>query len=188
MRSMTAFVSVPLVIEGAHYVWEIRSLNTRFLEVSFRLPESFRHQEGIYRQSVKKILNRGKVDCTLRQDMSFIENKLLAVNEDMVKEVLALSERLSEHYQVANDMTTSYLLSFPGVMQSAQTSPTIDDQLVENGLMDALTLLTTIREKEGAAIKNEIVSRLHQLKALTIKHIKLTKLHLVSIVYRLTAL
>ena len=60
-NSMTAFVQV----KNGDIVWEIRSVNHRYLDVSFRIPESFRAIETALRAIVKTSISRGKLDCTL---------------------------------------------------------------------------------------------------------------------------
>ncbi len=70
IRSMTAFASSEIEVEGYTLIWEIRSVNHRYLDVSPRLPEIFRSIEPQVREAVGKCLKRGKIDCNL-----FIERK-----------------------------------------------------------------------------------------------------------------
>ena len=64
--SMTAFARVETKKEWGSAVWEIRSVNQRFLETYFRLPEQFRSLEPVLRERFRKKLARGKVECALR--------------------------------------------------------------------------------------------------------------------------
>ncbi|MCZ6890559.1 MAG: hypothetical protein O7H39_18875, partial [Gammaproteobacteria bacterium] len=58
---MTAFART----ETDEFIWELRSVNHRFLEPSFRLPDTFRDLEQVLREQMKKRLKRGKLDATL---------------------------------------------------------------------------------------------------------------------------
>ncbi|RLA00976.1 MAG: hypothetical protein DRQ47_08710, partial [Gammaproteobacteria bacterium] len=64
--SMTAFARASENNETGNIQWEIRSVNQRFLDMNFRLPEVLRHLEMPIREKVRKKLNRGKLDINLR--------------------------------------------------------------------------------------------------------------------------
>ncbi len=64
--SMTAFARSEVKKEWGTAVWEIRSVNQRYLETYFRLPEQFRSLEPVLRERFRKRLQRGKVECALR--------------------------------------------------------------------------------------------------------------------------
>ena len=66
ISSMTSFARSEHSSEWGSLVWEIRSLNHRYLEVSIRLPEDLRPLENLVREKVKKQLKRGKIECNLR--------------------------------------------------------------------------------------------------------------------------
>ena len=63
---MTGFASEEILVEPHRLVWEVRSVNHRFLDVSLRLPDELRALEPRCRTLVGKTLRRGKVDCALR--------------------------------------------------------------------------------------------------------------------------
>ena len=65
MLSMTAFCRKQAELERGTLIWEIRSVNHRYLETSIRLPEAFRNLETAIRKTVRGRVKRGKVDCTL---------------------------------------------------------------------------------------------------------------------------
>ena len=64
--SMTAYARKEVKAEWGSAVWEIRSVNQRYLETYFRLPEQFRGLEPLLRDRFRKRLARGKVECSLR--------------------------------------------------------------------------------------------------------------------------
>ena len=65
-HSMTGFSTAEARVGSFRLVWEIRSVNHRFLELGFRLPEDLRAVEPDCRELVAAALKRGKVDCTLK--------------------------------------------------------------------------------------------------------------------------
>ena len=80
IHSMTAFARHEVKGEWGNAVWEIRSVNQRFLETYFRLPEQFRSIEPVLRERFRKQLNRGKVECNLRFNANPGEKSNLSMN------------------------------------------------------------------------------------------------------------
>ena len=66
VQSMTAFARKQIPCGRGVLVWEIRSVNHRYLETGFRFPEALRSLEPAVRDALRKTLSRGKVDCQLR--------------------------------------------------------------------------------------------------------------------------
>ena len=65
INSMTAFSRREHSGNWGHLTWELRSVNHRYLEPAFRLPENLRHLEPALRERIKRSLARGKVECSL---------------------------------------------------------------------------------------------------------------------------
>ena len=78
MLSMTAFARQQLEQDWGSLTWEIRSVNHRYLETSVRVPETFRRLEIVIRETVRKRLSRGKVECQLRYQS--VENSTTEIN------------------------------------------------------------------------------------------------------------
>ena len=66
IRSMTGFARRQHVAESGTLIWELRTVNHRYLETSLRLPEDFRSLEGECRQIIGNRVRRGKLDATLQ--------------------------------------------------------------------------------------------------------------------------
>ena len=66
IRSMTAYARREIKGEWGSATWEMRSVNQRYLETYFRLPEQFRSLEPVVRERIRTRLTRGKFECTLR--------------------------------------------------------------------------------------------------------------------------
>jgi uncharacterized protein (TIGR00255 family) len=64
IRSMTAYARREIKGEWGSAAWELRSVNQRYLETYFRLPEQFRSLEPVVRERIRSRLTRGKVECT----------------------------------------------------------------------------------------------------------------------------
>jgi uncharacterized protein (TIGR00255 family) len=163
IHSMTAFARSQKQVDAGHLSWEIRSVNHRYLDVFFRLPESFRFLETHLRESLRDKINRGKLECQLKYQDINSDNQSMLVNIGMVNALIDLSSKLSASHHLANDMSISHLLSWPGVVQEGQLDM---EQLGKQTLQlfqDTVEQLSQARSIEGKALKVHIAGRLQGL-------------------------
>ncbi len=88
IHSMTAYARQELKGDWGNAVWEIRSVNQRYLETYIRMPEQLRSLEPVVRERFRKRLARGKVECNLRFDTSQASQDKLTINEGLAKQVI----------------------------------------------------------------------------------------------------
>ena len=81
--SMTAFARQQSEHAWGTLVWEIRSVNHRYLEPAFRLPESIRQLEGPLREQMRSRIQRGKVEAQLKLITSTVEDNHISINQFM---------------------------------------------------------------------------------------------------------
>jgi len=178
VNSMTAFARAQSDQDGLSLTWEIRSVNHRFLETQFRLPEQVRALEHGLRETLRKHLNRGKVDCTLRLERQAGENTI-ELNRPLLLQILALVEQLRRDLPEIGSPNAMDLLRWPGIIGN-NTSPQ-DESLVrrvEELFAEALSELTAHRQREGTQLVNLISNRLEEIDK-TVKLIK-TQTHSIS--------
>jgi uncharacterized protein (TIGR00255 family) len=165
IQSMTAFARSQKQIDVGQLIWEIRSVNHRYLDVSFRMPESFRFMETHLRASLRDKVNRGKIECQLKYQDTNSNNQSMLINIGMVNALLDLSSKLATSHHVANDMSVSHVLNWPGVIQESQLDM---EQLAKQaiGLFDeAIEQLIHARSTEGEALQGHVLGRLEGLNA-----------------------
>lgn len=85
--SMTAFARHEIQAEWGCAVWEIRSVNQRYLETFFRLPEQFRALENTLRETLRQRLSRGKIECSLRIELNQAKSGL-NLNQTFARQVM----------------------------------------------------------------------------------------------------
>lgn len=158
-RSMTAFARQESQQAWGTLTWEVRSVNHRFLEPHLRLPEQLRELEGVLRETLRKRLSRGKVECMLR----FVpeeQAQTLQVNETFAKQLLAATEQMEQLMPVSQTINPLDLLRWPGVLQDVQ----IDMEEVKREALQlfnkALADLQAGREREGKELAGLIEQRL----------------------------
>ena len=156
VASMTAFARREDTGEWGHAVWEIRTVNHRYLDISIRLPEELRALEGQVRERISARLKRGKVECNLRYNSESIAGDL-NVNTVLVEKIIQASGDLP----VAEPAPVNPvdILRWPGVIdkntpdleQLGKSLVTLLDQTLED-------LLET-RHREGEKISSMIETR-----------------------------
>lgn len=163
-HSMTAFARVQKQLDTSIFCWEIRSVNHRYLDATFRIPDAFRFLETSLRAMLRGKVSRGKLECQLKfQDVGSEEQAIL-INENLVNWLIDAGNKLSASKHLANDLSLTSLLTWPGVIQITQPDIEILGQHAEQLFGEALTQLLQIRETEGQALQALVQGRLQKLK------------------------
>ncbi|MDO9757752.1 YicC/YloC family endoribonuclease [Glaesserella parasuis] len=157
--SMTAFAHLELKKEWGNAVWEIRSVNQRFLETYFRLPEAFRNLEMTLRERLRTTLTRGKVECSLRIELNANQNNGLALNQEYAKQVISSLQWLKETAQ-EGEINLVDILRFPGVVDNQNQDLDQISQDLLYGFEQILTEFIAMRGREGANLQALIQQRL----------------------------
>ncbi len=166
LKSMTAFARQACSVETGTLTWEIRSVNHRYLEPTFRLPENFRELEPGLRESLRKRLARGKVECSLKWQAESSGSGSLKTHGDTLK---ALNDALSdvrqhvEHLALADPIA---VLQWPGVIDNEPADREALLKAVTSTFDSALDTLIEHRLREGAQIDPMLSQRLDAIEAI----------------------
>ncbi|AWG94475.1 YicC/YloC family endoribonuclease [Actinobacillus pleuropneumoniae] len=166
--SMTAFAHLEIKKEWGNAVWEIRSVNQRFLETYFRLPEQFRNLEMTLRERLRASLTRGKVECSLRIELSDNQNSELALNKAYAEKVISSLQTL-RGIAGEGEINLVDILRYPGVVD-AQTQDL--DQIGQDllaGFEQILADFIAMRGREGANLQALIQQRLDTIAEIATK-------------------
>lgn len=157
--SMTAFAHVELKKEWGTAVWEIRSVNQRFLETYFRLPDSFRSLEPALREKLRTALTRGKIECSLRVELNQSQANGIAINQEYAKQVIQSLQWLKETAN-AGEINLVDVLRFPGVVDTQHQDLDQVAQDLLTGFEQLLQDFIAMRAREGENLQNLIQQRL----------------------------
>ncbi|KTC95915.1 YicC/YloC family endoribonuclease [Legionella feeleii] len=162
--SMTAFTRVQKQLDAGILCWEIKSVNHRYLDVSFRLPEVFRFLETSLRSMMRGKISRGKLECQLKFQSSTTDAQSIRIDDCLINSLIAAGNQLATTRQLPNDLTLSTILSWPGVIQTSQSDQEALSQQVELLFQETLAQLLAVRKSEGQALRLHIQSRLDKLQ------------------------
>ena len=133
--SMTGFARVEHKSPDFHLVWELRTVNQRFLETTFRLPEALRGIEQSLRECARQALTRGKLDASLKLEANTADHSF-TVNEPLLDALLAAATAIELKAPQTAPLSQSQLLAWPGVLHQSET-----------GVSDLAMAATTLFER-----------------------------------------
>lgn len=165
LTSMTAFARVNEITEQGQFTWEIRSVNSRYLEMHFRLPEQLRELETQLRNLVKDQLNRGKVEISLRFQPAAANNQF-SLNKELVSQLHLASQEVAALTNSSNTSKPLEILAWPGVLTYAEVDAKSIQQPALDSFSQALASLVAARQREGEKLGELINQRMQQLKPL----------------------
>lgn len=170
IASMTGYARVQTEHEWGLLTWELRSVNHRYLETSFRLPEQFRYLEIKWRQQIAKKLSRGKVDLTLKFQPGPQLSADFDVDHALVDKLSQYTQQIATTFPNAQTQLTD-ILNWPGVISTKNTNQEQIQQAATDALDQGLDKLMKMRGGEGASLLEFFEQRLTQMQEY-VEHVK----------------
>ena len=166
IRSMTAFASQEQQTEQGNLIWEIRSVNHRYSELSLRLDERFRVLEMPIRKLFSEQLGRGKVDAVLRYKAPENQSTNLDIDQTLAQSVVKQCELISGFADQAAPINPVRILQWPGVIKAESLDQVALNASVMSALLLAVNELIVSRETEGAALHKMVEQRCNDIDAI----------------------
>jgi uncharacterized protein (TIGR00255 family) len=164
--SMTAFARLQSEHDFGTLIWEIRAVNHRYLEPSFRLPESLRHLEGSLREQLRQNVQRGKVEAQLKLLSAASTETRITLNETVLQQLKASTAAISTHFPQSQPLNPLDILRWPGLMVEREQDTKLIEEKAQALFGEALTAFQQQREREGTELQRLIEERLSQVKAI----------------------
>ena len=167
IASMTGFARRETTGAWGTLVCELRSVNHRFLEAGFRLPDELRAAEGELRTRLTKQLRRGKVDCTISYRRAQGASGSLEVDPAALERVLAAVKVVSRSQLASDSVNALDVLRWPGVLREDGNSSGEELLAAAYAVFGAtLDELVAARAREGARLRELLEQRCQGLEAL----------------------
>ncbi len=167
IRSMTAFARSEKTGESGAVVVELRSVNHRYLDSHFKLPEELRVLEPQMREGLADHLSRGKTDCVVKlQDATEVDTTLV-LDEQLVTRLIEASDIIAERLSHSAPVDPLALLQYPGVVRSPAADSDILQETAIQAFTAALNALVTARAREGSQLAVLLEQRLDAMTAAT---------------------
>ncbi len=168
IKSMTGYGSAKGTVEGIEVCVELKSVNNKFLDTSVRLPRSFLFTEETIKSAVMTHITRGKVDVFVTVDTSMADDMVVKVNEPLLKGYIAALKQIAKDNDLPNDITAMSVSRFPDVLNVEKKE--LDAEAVAAGIRNiaeqALCDFDAMRIREGAKLKEDVLSKLETIEKL----------------------
>ena len=158
-RSMTAFARNTIDFPWGSVTCELRSVNHRFLETGFRLPETLRQVEMSLREIARKKLSRGKVDCSIQLAFNSADS---TVSPDLMlaKQYIDIAQQLATQIDNPSAISPLDIMRWPGVLKEQDVeSEHLQTAAIET-FKATVTQLLEGRQREGDKLADKIEQRL----------------------------
>ncbi len=160
IRSMTAFARETLSTEQGDLTIELRSVNHRYLDCTFKLPDALRHLEPTLREGASKKLARGKLDCMVRIQLNSEAASSLDIDKKQLEKLLQSAATVAQQLPESRPISSLEVLQFPGICATGKTSFEAFISGTTTVFNSVLTSLADSREREGEKLAEMILTRL----------------------------
>jgi uncharacterized protein (TIGR00255 family) len=165
IKSMTGFGKSQLSLGMKTILVDVRTLNSKQLDLNLRIPSAFREKEGEIRQEIGKALERGKVDVFLSYRLAGATGTS-AINHDLAKSRFLELQQLANELNVQSADLLGRVLMMPDVMAEQEEVLTDEEWLqVMEVLKSALNATDVFRTDEGAGLGKELLERVGNIEA-----------------------
>lgn len=165
MNSMTGFGRATQIVDGLQCIIEIKSVNSRFLDLNIRSPKQVNSVEHSIRKCIQKTIHRGKVDVFVTlQDVADREKQFI-INSSLKHQIqdLLVSEGF---YREPQEVPLSAVMAISNDWVQIQDSEVTEDvlqSLVTDTTANALNAIVSMRQSEGIHIQQDLLHRLSQM-------------------------
>lgn len=166
IRSMTAFARQEDAGAWGAVTWELRSVNSRYLDVNTRLPEDFRVLEPIVRDHVSARVSRGKLDCSLRFQPGAEQVAHFSVNTELVSRLAGALNQIGHQIDQSSTPSAIDIMRWPGVIEASAPDVDIVAEEVLRVLDTALSELVDTRMREGQKISELLAQRCQEVDSI----------------------
>lgn len=168
LKSMTGFGRAEVSNDQYRLSVEVKSVNSRFLDLSIKMPKKFNALEANIRNTVKEYISRGKVDLFITYESFSEKGKALRLDLPLAKEYLESMRTLVNALGVADNVKVTNLASLPDVLVLSEESED-DDALWESlkpSLTGALERFSETRVMEGENLQKDLLGKLDEMEAI----------------------
>lgn len=164
ISSMTGYAVVKRESDAGTLTIELKSVNSRFLDLQFRINDELRSLEPMLREAIMARAARGKVECRLSFGRKEQSESSLAVNDALLAALNTAQHNVLATFSNARPMSVNELLRWPGVLSESELSQDSLQADVQAALRDTLDAFVISRQREGASLETMLLSRIADIE------------------------
>ncbi|WMW82517.1 YicC/YloC family endoribonuclease [Undibacterium cyanobacteriorum] len=163
---MTGYATSTKETDAGTITIEIKSVNSRFLDLQFRINDEFRSVEPLFRDAISKRISRGKVECRFSFGKKINDNKNRSLNLDLLDQLKTYQEQLRLHFPTAKELSVSDFLRWPGVIEEAEINSENLQEQIQQSIEATLSDFIKSREREGAALSQVLNKCIDEMESI----------------------
>jgi uncharacterized protein (TIGR00255 family) len=162
IASMTGYGRGEATVGGYESVVEIKSVNSRYCEISLRSPKSLNEREGDINRIIKEAFSRGRISAFVTVTDPTPESVPYRVNPAAVRSYRTLLDEIRREAGIEEPVRLEHIIKYPDVLEADHVEENLDAiwQATEQALQAACKGMQTMRLQEGAALRSELEERL----------------------------
>lgn len=169
VRSMTAYATTTVETVAGTLTIELKSVNSRFLDLQFRMNDEFRLYEPVFRETIMQQVKRGKVECRLSFGRGVHAPSSLRLNDALLAEVMKLQGEVHQRNPQAQAMTVNEILRWPGMIEEAAPDQEILQAQVKEAMTATVQTFTSEREREGASLTKALLEKVSAMQEIVVR-------------------
>lgn len=164
--SMTGYAAQEKSLDNATLILELRAVNSRYLDLHFKLDDNLRSLEPLMREQIGEQLSRGKIECKLNLMARTTSHQASQIDPAMLQQLAAMQVTAKKHFPQSRELSVADILRWPGVLISEAGAESKLAEEVKALLQEGLQALNASRTREGEKLKALILERLVQIEQL----------------------
>ena len=164
--SMTGYATQEKSLDNATLILELRAVNSRYLDLHFKLDDNLRSLEPLMRELIGEQLSRGKIECKLNLMARTTTQQAAQIDPAMLQQLAAMQATAQQHFPQSRELSVADILRWPGVLISEAGAESQLAEEVKDLLQLGLQALNASRAREGEKLKALILERLAQIEQL----------------------
>lgn len=156
---MTSFSRTTELSDEIEIIWELKTVNHRYLDLNIRLPDALRHLEMKVSGVIQQALGRGKCEAICRYSVSSQQQSELCLDSDKVAAVISACNEIELQMGIGQAINAIDILKYPGVVMQKNNETLDCDELVLSTLTNCLSELQQSRRSEGQRLQAFILQR-----------------------------
>ncbi len=165
ISSMTGYATAARELAWGSVSLELRSVNHRYLDVSFRMPDELRPSESALREAIAATVTRGKIECRVSYALRGSAQGVAEPDAALLAQLLALNARVRSALPEARPLTVADILRWPGMLGSDELPVEALRAAAAELMPEVLREFTAARTREGVKLSAVILERAADMRA-----------------------
>ena len=166
ISSMTGYAVTTHETGNGTLTIELKSVNSRFLDLQFRINDDLRALEPALREAIMARITRGKVECRVSFGRKVVASATQALNATLLDSLSTLQASALQVFADARPLSVNELLRWPGVIEEAEISQDTLQAEVASAMHTTMNAFVESRTREGNALQTMLLSRVDDMEAI----------------------